>query len=52
MVSLLEKPVSSSKSEEIKKESELEKELEKIDVNSLTPIEALNELFRLKKIKK
>lgn len=52
LVSLLEKPVSSSKSEEIKKESELEKELEKIDVNSLTPIEALNELFRLKKIKK
>jgi DNA mismatch repair ATPase MutS len=30
------------------KESELEKELEKIDVNNLTPIEALNELVKLK----
>jgi DNA mismatch repair ATPase MutS len=30
------------------KESEIEKELEKIDVNNLTPIEALNELSKLK----
>jgi DNA mismatch repair ATPase MutS len=28
--------------------SEVEKELEKIDVNNLTPIEALNELVKLK----
>jgi DNA mismatch repair ATPase MutS len=32
-----------------KEESEIEKELEKIEVNNLTPIEALNELVRLKR---
>jgi DNA mismatch repair ATPase MutS len=37
-----------SKSEKERKESEVEKELEKIEVNNLTPIEALNELNKLK----
>lgn len=35
--------------QEKQKESEVEKALEEIDVNNLTPIEALNELFKLKK---
>jgi DNA mismatch repair ATPase MutS len=31
------------------KESKVEKELQKIDINNLTPIEALNKLSELKK---
>ncbi len=38
------------KKEEIKKESMLEKELKKIDINNLTPIEAINKLNELKNI--
>jgi DNA mismatch repair ATPase MutS len=29
--------------------SELEKEIEKLDINGMTPLEALNKLYELKK---
>jgi DNA mismatch repair ATPase MutS len=43
---LMNAPISNTPLKE--EESEVEKELEKIDVNNLTPIEALNELVKLK----